>query len=491
MSIIKSGLSILLLLCTATAQAQKMSRLEEVGQIPLKIEAEGFLVKKLDTEGLVEKSGFFYNPIGEHRKNKIQSMVYAGKRVRLGIIEDEAELTRPSDYYYRVFNSKGADATYSVNPELGKIGNKQKEEILKTSATLIDTTLSISDYLFVDFYDTKTDTLIKSYYLKRLRIYPKLAKHQKNWKLYKPDTTITIEFENKDKLPQDVLEYRLIRARDTSEWKTDGFTLRFDYLKTNSYYQVEARYSYQPQNIERVSFRVGPEWYEQSWFYLLIIAFIPLIQTLRSRASKAAARRKEEALQQKLRVVQSQLNPHFIFNSLSSIQSMINTGRIDEANDYLSEFSTLMRSTLNGSDKIYSPLEHEINILDTYLKLEQIRFGFSYKITVQDGLNRNEIEVPVLIFQPMVENAVKHGVSALKEKGEIIVHFYAEKKKLICTITDNGDGYSQEHQQYGYGFKLTNDRIKLINEMTNYKAIGLSIDSKDGTVIKFIFNDWI
>jgi anti-sigma regulatory factor (Ser/Thr protein kinase) len=481
----------ILVFLSAYSQAQKMGKLEEVGDIPLKIEAEGFLWQRLGLQGYAERPGFFYDPVGDHRKNKAQSVIFGGNRVRLGIIASEARLKRPNQYYYKIYNSKGSDVTLSVYPALGKTSNSIRAEMLKDSETLLDTTLGIADYLFADFYDSRTDTLIKSYYLKHLRFYPKLAKNQKNGFISKPDTTVTFEFDNKDRLPDSSLEYRLISNQDTSVWKTNGFTLRFDYLKTNAYYKLEARYTFQPETIGQYSFTIGPDWYQRGWFRWLTFGMIIFIFALTSRETKVVAKRKQEAIQQKLRIVQSQLNPHFIFNSLSSIQAMINTGRITEANDYLSKFSTLMRSTLNGSDKIYNPLDTEISILDTYLKLEQIRFGFDYKITVQHGLNSSEIEVPVLIFQPMVENAVKHGVSGLKEMGHINIHFFTEGRKFICRIGDNGQGYSQQQQEYGYGFRLTHDRIKLINEMTKQKSVELEVESSEGTVIKVIFNDWL
>ena len=395
----------------------------------------------------------------------------------------------PLDYYYKLFDQRGTDVTFGVHPENATAIKGSRTKFLNTSSTLLDTTLNVSNYLFLDFYDSKTDTLIQSYYLKRLSFYPKLAK-QTPRHISNPESTITFEFANKDKLPDHVWEYRLKGRGRATAWKTTGFILQLDYLRTATYYQLETRYVFQPESVEQYYFNIGPVWYE-NWRKWLISPLVIVIFVLVNRSAKTNARRKQEAIEQKLRIVQSQLNPHFIFNSLSSIQSMMNTGRINEANVYLSEFSSLMRGALNVSDKIYNPLDNEISILGTYLKLEQIRFGFDYKISVQHGINSSEIELPVLLLQPMVENAVKHGVSGLKEKGLIKINFFSEGRKFICRISDNGKGYSQEQQEYGYGFRLTNDRIKLINEMTKHKTVELKVDSSEGTVIKVIFNDWL
>lgn len=486
-SVNKCTLFLMLLICN-TGYAQKMGRLEEVGSIPLQIQAEGFLFEKLGRQGYPDRPGWFVEPVGKHRENKVQSVVFGGRRLTLSLLNNPPQLKWPADFYYRIVDRHENDVSSSVRPSTS--AKDRDYDYDNPSATMLDTSLKVSDYLFADFYDTKTDTLIKSYYLKRLRMYPELIKGHPEITT-KPDTTITFEFDNREKLPDNVLEYRLVSRGDTSLWKQTGFILRFDYLRSAELYNLQVRYIFQPESIKNLPFNIGPEWYQQSWFRWLESLLIILAFVLINRQSKNVDRKRQEELQQKLRVVQSQLNPHFIFNSLSSIQALMNTGRITEANEYLSEFSKLMRTTLNGSDRIYNQLDLEIAVLETYLKLEKLRFGFQYTITVATDLNPSEVEVPVLLFQPMVENAVKHGVSGLNEAGKVDITFYKENKDFICKIEDNGKGYTPDHQEFGYGFRLTRDRIKLINEMNKQNTVDLNIQSTVGTSIKIIFKNWL
>jgi LytS/YehU family sensor histidine kinase len=194
----------------------------------------------------------------------------------------------------------------------------------------------------------------------------------------------------------------------------------------------------------------------------------------------------------KLSAIRAQLNPHFIFNSLSSIQGLINTNKINDANKYLEEFSSLIRNTLVDGDKLYHNLDKEIKTLATYLHLEQLRFRFEYNIKTDDNLNANEIKIPSFLLQPLVENAVKHGVSQLREKGKLYIHFFRRDNNMVAEIRDNGEGFNNEINGTGYGLKLTNSRIELINKMVKGQTILMkNFRENNETVIQLNFNNWI
>ncbi|MBS1735696.1 MAG: histidine kinase [Bacteroidetes bacterium] len=190
-----------------------------------------------------------------------------------------------------------------------------------------------------------------------------------------------------------------------------------------------------------------------------------------------------------LKAIRSQLNPHFIFNSLSSIQGLINTNKIESANVYLSEFSNLMRNTLTESDKIFQPLDKEINMLETYLKIEQLRFQFEYSIKVDGNAVLNQIEIPSLLLQPLVENAIKHGVSGLREKGKVDIHFYLKNRNLFAEIEDNGNGLSGKKNPNGYGLKLTDERILLLNKIKGQHIEKKIFRMNNKTVVQIIFTN--
>jgi LytS/YehU family sensor histidine kinase len=149
-----------------------------------------------------------------------------------------------------------------------------------------------------------------------------------------------------------------------------------------------------------------------------------------------------------------------------------------------------MRNTLIDTDKIYHSLDKEIKILSTYLKLEQLRFEFDYNFKIDESININEIEFPGMLLQPLVENAVRHGVSGLRGEGEIIIHFYRNNHNLIVEIKDNGNGFEDNLKSNGFGCKLTADKIKLLNKLSGVESITKNIFRKnERTVIQILFKN--
>jgi LytS/YehU family sensor histidine kinase len=144
----------------------------------------------------------------------------------------------------------------------------------------------------------------------------------------------------------------------------------------------------------------------------------------------------------KLEALRSQMNPHFIFNSLNAIQECILTNKVDAAYEYLSKFSKLQRMVLNNSEKDLISLGSETEMLELYLSLESLRFSksFSYSINTNGLTDDDDIMIPSLITQPLVENAIWHGLRN-KEGEKILLITYEEKNGyLYITIDENGIG---------------------------------------------------
>jgi two-component system, LytTR family, sensor kinase len=271
-------------------------------------------------------------------------------------------------------------------------------------------------------------------------------------------------------------------------------------LQANNNYELLFRYKFQPETTNVYSFHVKPFWWQSWWFKVLAIIFsLSLLFFLifyfyQNRKKQQLLKQQEETEKRilELKAIRSQLNPHFIFNSLSSIQGLINSNKIDDANYYLAEFSNLMRNTLIESDKLYQTLQKEIELLETYLKLEQLRFQFEYEIKTDENIKTNEIEIPSLLLQPLVENAVKHGVSELREKGKVSILFFTTANNLIAEIKDNGSGFNNKNNAEGFGLKLTYDRIVLLNKMNKDQIIDKKIFRiNNETVIQIIFKNII
>ncbi len=161
---------------------------------------------------------------------------------------------------------------------------------------------------------------------------------------------------------------------------------------------------------------------------------------------------KQQAAEMKQRLLRAQLNPHFLFNSLNSIQRLYVDGRIHQANDFLADFAQLMRDILEKTGHANIPLYEEIDFIEAYLSLEKRRLGdkFDYEIVMSDELRHSDIEVPSFIVQPLAENALMHGVLPSNRRGNIRV--LVERKNdhsVSISVQDDGVGFYQSMQQVG------------------------------------------
>src|SRR5690606_5158851 len=192
----------------------------------------------------------------------------------------------------------------------------------------------------------------------------------------------------------------------------------------------------------------------------------------------------------KLTSIRSQLNPHFLFNALAGIQNLMNKNEIDNANKYLSKFARLTRNVLD--DKELISLSQEKTLLDDYLQMEQLRFGFRYEINHVGNLDLDNIEIPSMLLQPFVENAVKHGISQKATAGKITIEFIKQANNLVLTVTDNGNGFDTEKKYNGLGLQLSDSRIALLNRIYKENRFTLAIQSTtNGTTICLTLTDWL
>jgi len=205
--------------------------------------------------------------------------------------------------------------------------------------------------------------------------------------------------------------------------------------------------------------------------------------------------RQKEKMGLQLKSIRSQLNPHFMFNALNSIQNLINKSDIQAANHYLTRFASLTRKVLDIGEQELISLEDEISLLDDYLQMEKLRFGFNYIFKIDDGLNKANIEIPAMLLQSLVENAVKHGVANLKEKGQIELVFKKYNYDLVLSVIDNGRGFQNKENELKYsglGLKLSNERIALLNKTYTAQHIRMEIVSeRTGTKVDIILGNWL
>jgi len=179
------------------------------------------------------------------------------------------------------------------------------------------------------------------------------------------------------------------------------------------------------------------------------------------------------------RALQSMMNPHFIFNSLGSIQKFLLENKPEEAGSYLSQFARLIRQTMNSIKSNSVLLDEEVERLRNYIELEQFRMDhkFDYTIELDERLERDDYNIPSMIIQPFVENAIWHGISSLSGKGIIKVIFqYVSEKSIRILVEDNGIGfaktraYSQSKNSLNISSSLTTKRVKLLGDKYNIQA---------------------
>lgn len=228
------------------------------------------------------------------------------------------------------------------------------------------------------------------------------------------------------------------------------------------------------------------------WIFLVVVLLIFLWYRTRQKKRLRQYQLQTQITKAQLNAIRLQLNPHFVFNALSGIQNLINKNEIDNANRYLKRFSRLTRSVLDEDFNESIPMADEINLLDDYLKMEQLRFGFQYTIHAGEHIDLENTEIPSMLVQPFVENAVKYGVYQKGSEGRINIDIVQEDRDIILRVHDNGTGFDTAKEYDGLGIKLSRSRIDLLNTLQKSAKIILDLNSGDkGTIVSFRLKDWI
>jgi hypothetical protein len=247
--------------------------------------------------------------------------------------------------------------------------------------------------------------------------------------------------------------------------------------------------------IKRFSFKINEPWYNTWWFKgLLILSSIGAMYFYyRTRLNRIQERHRIENEINDLQrsALQAQMNPHFIFNCLNSIQQFIMSNDKVQAMEYLSKFAKLIRQYLNASANNQISLHDETSMLNNYCELEALRFNhkFSFNISTHGNMDTHSVFLPPMLIQPFVENAILHGLKGLvNKKGHIEISFKTADSLVEATIADNGSGMqvnkasSENHRSLG--MSITQQRLAYINDSIK-KDYKVSIDSSvEGTIVQ-------
>ena len=234
--------------------------------------------------------------------------------------------------------------------------------------------------------------------------------------------------------------------------------------------------------------------------FTVVILFMIAISWLIIRGSRLENKRRITEMNHRISEItqanlRQQMNPHFIFNTLNSIQYYMYQHDKLATNNYLTKFSSLMRKVLENSHFTSVPLRDELDASNLYLELECLRFKdkFEYKITVDEEIDQLLYKVPTMLIQPYVENSISHGLMPQKGKGLVVISLKLEKDHIVCTIEDNGIGRqaSQELQTVktnghnSLGTKITASRLDLVNTLygTSLKTVYTDLKNKSGEAV--------
>ncbi|HEY5327850.1 MAG TPA: histidine kinase [Mucilaginibacter sp.] len=204
--------------------------------------------------------------------------------------------------------------------------------------------------------------------------------------------------------------------------------------------------------------------------FLIVVVVCTVVYFYRAQHSSMNARLREKELdlvkakqlitQAELQTLQSKINPHFLYNSLNSIASLIHEDA-DKAEDMTLKLSQLFRYSINSPQENMAPVTEEMEIVNTYLAIEKIRFGdrLSFTTHIDDSVKNSKL--PRFLLQPLVENALKHGLNGLANNGELKISITRDSENIVISIADNGKPFPAELNM-GYGLQSTYDKLSLL-----------------------------
>ncbi len=271
--------------------------------------------------------------------------------------------------------------------------------------------------------------------------------------------------------------FRVIGSNNDGVWNEEGISLHIHIL---------------PPWWETMLFRILSALFIITAFWLFVYWRIRAVKK-KHRVEKRMLEIERQLFDVQQKALQLQMNPHFIFNSLNAIQSFVISNDTDKAIHYLSKFSQLMRLVLANSREISIPVKDELKAVIHYLDIERLRFDnkFDYRLEIDKNIDQDFMEIPPMILQPFVENAILHGLIHSERPGMINIEMKLEEEFIFCSIQDNGIGREKAREirdasglkKESRGMLITRERLEILNKQGRDKFAVKVIDliEKDGT----------
>jgi two-component sensor histidine kinase len=294
------------------------------------------------------------------------------------------------------------------------------------------------------------------------------------------------------------LEYRLLGQSDSTWQNSSAKTLEFINLQPGSYQlEVRSKYADNGPTITNVQFKLLPVFYQPTAFKVVLIVFTLLLALGIYMYEQQRIRKKNEAIvlleQLRFKALTAQLNPHFIFNVLNSIQALILTDQNDQAAENLAEFSDLISKTLMNTNEMFIPLNDEIDFINQYVKVERSRFehDIEFEWKIDSTITPRMVMVPTMFLQPYIENAIVHGLKNISYTGKIRVKIQKlPTRDFKVFIEDNGIGLraalkrKNKNRRPSLAMKNLNERFNTLERMFNHKFSHTIEEITDNNVVK-------
>ncbi len=320
-------------------------------------------------------------------------------------------------------------------------------------------------------------------------------------KLQPDQRQISFNYKSVDLDHPNTIEYRTkLNATDWSPWSTSSSTNFSGLAFGNHTFSVQSRnYRWQHSETKQFSFFIERPLYKKAWFQWVVLLLVLLALVLfitsyikrlkqKNRAAQDRLKMENHLLDLEQKALRLQMNPHFMFNVLNGIKALAKT-KPDVMNVTINNFAALLRETLINSRKESISLQEEMNTLHHYIKLEQSMTSkvFDYEITLESDFAADEIQIPPMLIQPFVENAIRHGILKAPRDGKLNIKFCTSETFLHINITDNGVGiYKSQQQKTNSGhqsmaLKVTEERLESISGKNTLRISELK--ETDGSVI--------
>jgi sensor histidine kinase YesM len=375
--------------------------------------------------------------------------------------------------------------SYNSSPLFSTVNNKKVEEVDKTFPVFHQPeNISIIGKKIISTHQDKFDSIAPVIFISGVKINNRDTTLQNVYQLKHNLNNFKISFVSFLNNSPTALQYKY--SINGNEWVyTSSQSVMYNALPPGEHTFVVYAMNdagVWNKNPAQITFIIETPIWKASWFYLLIILlailvllfFIIFYQRKLKKEKEDKEETKKRIMQSELQALRAQMNPHFTFNTLSSIQNFINSKNSEEAVSYLSKFAKLMRSIMDNSKKPQILLKDELSALELYMQLEQLRLEnkFEYKIIIENAVDINYEEIPPMLLQPYVENAIWHGITHKEGKGNIAINITKHGNILQCTINDNGIGRAasekinnRKSKHKSHGMSITKERLEILNAM--------------------------